>query len=242
MGTSMSPSRSTGVNGTWAWLKPPRRPSDEPPVSDGQVGARRRWRPGLVALGVAGAVACAGGVAWMVGSAGERKPVLSVARPVAAGEVIEARDVGVVRLGVDDATQVVPAGRHEAVVGRRAVVPLTGGQLLAPGQVGDSADFPPEGQALAVIGVEPGMLPAGLAAGQRVAVVPGIEPGGASAADEDAKLPDPVLGVVSAVGRPESASGKGAVTVLVEGAAVRRVAQMPEPRIAVLSESVKEVS
>ncbi|MFE6158810.1 SAF domain-containing protein [Streptomyces sp. NPDC056486] len=196
----------------------------------------------MIALGVAGAVACAGGAAWMVGNAGQRQPVLSVVRPVAAGEVIEGRDVGVVRLGVDDAKQVVAAGRREAVVGRRAVVPLTAGQLLAPGQVGDKADFPPEGMALAVVSVEAGMLPAGLAAGQRVAVVPGIEPGGRAVVGEDAKLPDPVLGVVSAVGRPESASGKGAVTVLVEGAAVRRVAQMPEPRIAVLSESVKEVS
>ncbi|MGW7074627.1 SAF domain-containing protein [Streptomyces sp. NPDC054866] len=168
--------------------------------------------------------------------------MLSVVGPVAAGEVIEERDVGVVRLGVDDAKQVVPAGRRAAVVGRRAVVPLTAGQLLAPGQVGDRAGFPPSGMALAVVGVEAGMLPAGLAAGQRVAVVPGIEPGGRAVAEEDAKLPDPVLGVVSAVGRPESASGKGAVTVLVEGAAVRRVAQMLEPRIAVLSESVKEVS
>ncbi|MEV8320450.1 SAF domain-containing protein [Streptomyces sp. NPDC059900] len=196
----------------------------------------------MVALGVAGAVACAGGAAWLVGNAGERQPVLSVVRPVAAGEVIEGRDVGVVRLGVDDANQVVAAERRGAIVGRRAVVPLTARQLLAPGQVGDRAGFPPQGLALAVVGVEAGMLPAGLAGGQRVAVVPGLEPGGRAAADEDAKLPDPVLGVVNAVGRPESASGKGAVTVLVEGAAVRRVAQMPEPRIAVLSESVKEVS
>ncbi|MEV0523992.1 SAF domain-containing protein [Streptomyces sp. NPDC050439] len=238
----MSSSRSADANGTWAWLKPSRQPVEEPPTVEGLVGARRRWRPGLIALGVAGAVACAGGAAWMVSNAGERQPVLSVVRPVAAGEVIEPTDVGVVRLGVDDAKQVVPVRRLETVVGRRAVVPLMAGQLLAPGLVGGRADFPPEGRALAVVGVEPGMLPAGLASGQRVAVVPGIEPGGRAVAGEDAKLPDPVLGVVSAVGRPESASGKGAVTVLVEGAAVRRVAQMPEPRIAVLSESVKEVS
>lgn len=206
------------------------------------MGERRRWRPGLIAIGVAGAVACAGGVAWTVGEAGERKPVLTVVRAVAAGEVIEARDVRVVRMGVDDATQVVPAGRRDAVVGRRAVVPLMGGQLLAPRQVGDTADFPPEGRALAVVGVESGMLPAGLAAGQRVAVVPGLGPGGRAPGEKEEQLPDPVLGVVSAVGRPESSSSKATVTVLVEGAAVRRVAQLPDPRIAVLSESVKEVS
>lgn len=208
------------------------------------MGASRRWRPGLVALGVAGAIACAGGVAWTVGNAGERQPVLSVVRPVAAGEVIEARDVGVVRLGVDDATQVVRAGQPDAVIGRRAVVPLVPGQLLAPGQLGDAAGFPPDGQALVVVGVEPGMLPAGLAQGQRIAVVPGAPPGGRETSDTgaDAKVPDPVLGVVNAVGRPESASGKGAVTVLVDAGAVRRVAQMSDPRVAVLSTSVKAVS
>lgn len=206
------------------------------------MGAPRRWRLGLVALGVAGAIACAGGVAWAVSSAGERQPVLSVVRPVAAGEVIEARDVGVVRLGVDDATQIVLAGQRDAVIGRRAVVPLVAGQLLAPGQLGDSAEFPPDGQALVVVAVEPGMLPAGLAPGQRVAVVPGIPASGRTAADVDAQAPDPVLGVVDAVGRPESASGKGAVTVLVDAGAVRRVAQMSDPRVAVLSASVKAVS
>ncbi|MFC4956828.1 SAF domain-containing protein [Streptomyces mauvecolor] len=175
-------------------------------------------------------------------SAGHRLPVLAVVRPVGAGEVIEAADLGVVRLGVDDATQVVAAGRRDGVVGRRAVVPLLAGQLLAPGQVGDAAAFPPSGRALIVVGVEPGMLPAGLAAGQRIAVVPGTAPGGHAGGDAEAKLPDPVLGVVSAVSTPQSASGKGAVTVLVDAAAVRRIAQMTEPRIAVLSESVKEVS
>ncbi|MFI5808582.1 SAF domain-containing protein [Streptomyces sp. NPDC051561] len=176
-------------------------------------------------------------------SAGERQPVLTVVRPVAAGAVIEATDVGVVRLGVDDATQVVRAGERGAVVGRRAVVPLVAGQLLASGQVGDAAEFPGAGQALVVIGAEPGMLPAGLAAGQRVAVVPGAAPGaGEATSEEAAKVPDPVLGVVHAVSRPETSSGKGAVTVLVDAGAVRRAAQMAEPRVAVLGGGVKEVS
>ncbi|MFD4644786.1 SAF domain-containing protein [Streptomyces sp. NPDC058441] len=168
--------------------------------------------------------------------------MLSVVRPVAAGEAIEARDVGVVRLGVDDATQVVPAGQRGAVIGRRAVVPLVSGQLLAPGQLGGAAGFPPDGQALVVVGVESGMLPAGLAQGQRIAVVPGAAPDGRGTADANAQEPDPVLGVVNAVGRAESASGKGAVTVLVDAGAVRRVAQMSDPRVAVLSSSVKAVS
>ncbi|MFE9555445.1 SAF domain-containing protein [Streptomyces sp. NPDC006703] len=238
----MSSSKTAGVNGGWGRLGPPRQLAEESPVGGGPVGARRRWRPGLVALGVAGAIACAGGVAWTVGSAGHRVPVLAVVRPVGAGEVIGAGDVGVVRLGVDDATQIVPARERAGVVGRRAVVPLLAGELLAPGQVGEVAEFPPQGRALVVVGVEAGMWPAGLAAGQRIAVVPGVPPGGRAATEADAKAPDPVLGVVSAVSRSDAASGKGAVTVLVDAAAVRRAAQMSDPRIAVLGESVKEVS
>jgi hypothetical protein len=114
--------------------------------------------------------------------------------------------------------------------------------LLASGQVGDAAEFPGVGQALVVIGAEPGMLPAGLAAGQRVAVVPGALPGAGASSEEAAKVPDPVLGVVHAVSRPETSSGKGAVTVLVDAGAVRRAALMAEPRVAVLGGGVKEVS
>lgn len=209
-------------------------------MGGGPVGARRRWRPGLIAVGAAGAIACAAGVAWMVSSAGGREPVLSVVRPVAAGEVIEARDLGVVRIGVGDAVQVLPAGQQEAVVGRRAVVPLVAGQLLAPAEVGEAAAFPPEGRALVVVGVEPGMLPAGLAAGQPVAMMPGTGPVGRAESGSDTDTPDPVLGVVDAVSQPESASGKGAVTVLVDAGAVRRVTQMPDPHIVVLSSSAKE--
>ncbi|WP_158574061.1 SAF domain-containing protein [Streptomyces triticagri] len=167
--------------------------------------------------------------------------MLTVVRPVAAGDVIEAKDVGVVQLGVDDATQVVPAGERSSVVGRRAVVPLVAGQMVARGHVGDTAQFPPEGRALVVVGVAAESMPAGLAAGQRVAVVPGAGPE-SRALQEGEKAPDPVLGVVNAVSRPESASGKGAVTVLTDAGAVLRTAQLSDPRIAVLSDSVQEVS
>ncbi|MBC9718010.1 flagellar biosynthesis protein FlgA [Streptomyces sp. TRM66268-LWL] len=194
-----------------------------------------------MALSLAGMLAIGALVAWLLGTAGERVPVLSVARPVAAGQVIEAADLRVVRLGIDDASQVVPAEKRGAVVGHRAVVPLAASTLLGPAQVGTAAAYPPAGKAQMVVAVEEEMLPAGITAGQRIALVPGAGPGGRVGADEKDKLPDPLVGVVSAVSRPPAASGKGAVTVLLDAAAVRSAAQLADPRIAVLGPQATEV-
>lgn len=155
-----------------------------------------------MAVAVAGMLACGAVFAWILSTSGERAAVLSVVRPVAAGEVIRADDLGAVRLGFDDASQVVPAGQRGAVVGRRAVLPLAAGTLLGPGQVGRAAAFPPSGKAQIVVAMEAEMLPDGLSAGQRVALVPGVPPGG-RVAEEEKKAADPLVGVVNAVSRPQ---------------------------------------
>ncbi|MFJ8955035.1 SAF domain-containing protein [Streptomyces sp. NPDC102381] len=194
-----------------------------------------------MAVAVAGMLACGAVFAWILSTSGERAAVLSVVRPVAAGEVIRADDLGAVRLGFDDASQVVPAGERGAVVGRRAVLPLAAGTLLGPGQVGRAAAFPPSGKAQIVVAVAAEMLPDGLSAGQRVALVPGVPPGGRVAEEEEKEAADPLVGVVNAVSRPQAASDKGAVTVLVDSAAVRDAARITDPRIAVLGPAVTEV-
>ncbi|MFE1411353.1 SAF domain-containing protein [Streptomyces sp. NPDC058746] len=239
MGTSLPSARTAGGPDGARGRARGEEPWHGPLAEGAPVGARRRWRPGLVALGAAGAITCAAGASWLLAEAGERAPVLTVARPVAAGQVIEAGDLGEVRLGFDDAKQVVPATDRNGVVGRRAVVPLVPGALLAPVHVGSEAVYPPSGKAQIVVAVDAVMLPPGLVAGQRVAVLQGA-PLGARTAGEVPET-NPLVGVVSAVREAESASGKGAVTLLVDIAAVRRAAQFEDPRLAVLGGSDKEV-
>ncbi len=80
-------------------------------------------------------------LAWTNGRGG-RQPVLAVARPVAAGEVLTAADVTQVRVALAPGLQAIAASRRGATVGRRVAVDLVQGTLLAPGQLGET---PPPG-------------------------------------------------------------------------------------------------
>ena len=108
--------------------------------------------------------------------AGGREPVLALARPVAAGQVITGSDLRVVGLSVAGPVSVVPAWRQAQVTGRTATVSLPAGSLLAAADVG--APFPGRGQAWLGVALKPGCYPPGLSPGQHVGVL--AAPGGAS--------------------------------------------------------------
>lgn len=137
----------------------------------------------LLGLGLVLVMALAGVV--VAARVDTRVPVLVVARPVAAGQALVPADVSTVRVAVDPGLATVPAGRRSAVVGRVAAVPLLAGTLLSPYQLG-AVVWPPAGQAVVAVAVQPGRVPAGLPAGARVMVlvVPGpntaggVEPAG----------------------------------------------------------------
>jgi hypothetical protein len=151
-------------------------------------------------------VVCAGGFALVFLGADARVPALAVARPVSAGQAIAAADLRVVRIVPDAGVELLPAGELATVVGRRAVVPLSVGTLLAGSQLGP-AGWPPEGLAVAAVPVQPGRLPAGVVPGSQVLVVP-------VAADAPA-TPGPPGGPVpaSVVGLAEAADGTGTTVV-----------------------------
>jgi hypothetical protein len=154
-------------------------------------------------------VVCAGGFALVFLGADARVPALAVARPVSAGQVIAAADLRVVRIVPDAGVELLPAGELATVVGRRAVVPLSVGTLLAGSQLGP-AGWPPEGLAVAAVPVQPGRLPAEVVPGSQVLVVP-------VAADAPA-TPGPPGGPggpvpASVVGLAEAADGTGTTVV-----------------------------
>lgn len=168
------------------------------------VPGRARRRPALLAAGVAlAAVGALAGVA-LVNSAGHREAVLVMARPVAVGSVVGDGDVAVAQVYVDPSVQRVPATDRASVAGRVATTDLTAGELLAPGQVADSAKVPRPGQVLTSVTVPASRVPAvGLQPGDVIRVV-------STPADQG----DPAAAAVSASGSP-SGSGAGSIAATV---------------------------
>ena len=101
--------------------------------------------------------------------AGNREPVLALARPVAAGQVITASDLRVVSVSAAGPVSVVPAWRQAQVAGRTATASLPAGSLLAAGDVG--AASPRRGRAWLGVALTPGRYPPGLSPGQHVGVL-----------------------------------------------------------------------
>ena len=145
-----------------------RRTAGPQPPGQGPRRARRRSVP-LAAGGVVLVVACALVFAegWL--QAGHRQPVLALARPVAAGQVITAADLETVRVSAAGPVSLVPASRQDEVVGSTAAVSLPAGSLLAGGDIGTPP--PVKGQVRLGIALKPGAYPPDLAAGEDVDVL-----------------------------------------------------------------------
>jgi hypothetical protein len=143
-------------------------------AADGQAGApapprpRRRNGP-LAIVGVLLVVVCAAVFAagWL--QAGNRQPVLALARPVTAGQMIAAADLQVVRVSASGPVSLLPASQEAAVVGRTAAAALPAGSLLTSGEVGAAPLG--KGQAFLGVAVKPGQYPPDLSAGQTVDVL-----------------------------------------------------------------------
>ena len=99
-----------------------------------------------------------------------RQAVLTVARPVAAGNVLTRDDVRTIKVSATTGAGLVAARDVNRIVGRTAAVPLVAGSLLAPGHLGSVSGLD-RGQAAVGLLLEPGRFPPGLRAGDRVAVV-----------------------------------------------------------------------
>ncbi len=148
---------------------------------------RRSWA--LAATGVLVVAVCAlmSAAGWQ--RAGNRQPVLAVARDVAAGQLLTTADLQVVRVSAGGPVSLVPAAQEASIVGRPAAGPLPAGALLTPGDAGLAG--PAAGQADLGVAVKAGQYPPDLSAGQTVDVLttPATSSDGASQAAPAPALP-----------------------------------------------------
>ena len=187
------------------------RPPDQRPRR-----LRRRSVP-LAAGGVVLVVACALVFAegWL--QAGNRQPVLALAQPVAAGQVITSADLEVVRVSAAGPVSLVPASRQSEVVGSMAAVSMPAGSLLAGSDIGTPP--PVKGQVRLGVALKPGQYPPDLAAGQDVDVLatPSSAASGSSSGSGSASAALPVgEAVVLSVSLASVSSSSGETVVEIQ--------------------------
>src|SRR6516225_10600038 len=176
---------------TMAALTRSRRTADPQPPGQGPRRGRRRSVP-LAAGGVVLVVACALVFAegWL--QAGNRQPVLALAQPVTAGQVITAADLETVRVSAAGPVSLVPASRQAEVAGSTAAVSMPAGSLLTGSDIGTPP--PVKGQVRLGVALKPGQYPPDLAAGQDVDVLatPAASASGSSSGSGSAPAALPV--------------------------------------------------
>jgi len=173
-----------------------------------------------VALVVTGSLAFTV-ASWQISG---RAPVLSLAQPIAAGQVITENDVQVVYVGATSGLGLVPSIDESKVVGHVAATPLAAGTLLTTRMVG-TANFPPAGEAVVGVALKSGSFPPRLGVGDHVSVWPGPELAAvspaSSAAPATALAADAVVTSVAA----SDSLGTTVTTLLVDAQAAPKIAQ-----------------
>jgi hypothetical protein len=192
-----------------------RRSAGAQPPGQGPRRGRRRSAP-LAAGGVVLVVVCALVFAegWL--AAGHRQPVLALAQPVAAGQVITAADLETVRVSAAGPVSLVPASRQAEVVGSTAAASLPAGTLLAGSDIGTPP--PLKGQVRLGLALKPGAYPPDLAAGQDVDVLatPAAAASGSSSSGAASAALPVGEAVVLSVSPAAASSGSGDTVVEIQ--------------------------
>ena len=129
----------------------------------------RQRRPGLAAVGLIVVLGMGAVFGWLYTTAGEKTPVVVMAREVPVGQVIERADLSTV--DVAGSVTAIAGTNLSSAVGQRAAVGLIPGTLLQRGML-TRADPIPAGRVQVGVALKAGQLPAdGVNAGDKVAAV-----------------------------------------------------------------------
>lgn len=206
-----------------------RRPQIPVPGGPEEVAAPRRW--GLVAVGVIVALTCGLAFLSMWRSAGDREPLVVVARDVERYETIKRSDLRTALVAAEPGISSVPEQDLDDLVGRVAVTELVAGALLSPAQVAEEDQrIVDDDEALVGARLGPGAVPLGdLPVGAEILVV--IRPGPASLGTDVRAVP----GWLAELGERNPTNGaREASLVVPQGEAAVVAAAAAEERIAVV--------
>ena len=152
------------------------RRNGKPPARMLSVPRLRRL-PYLL-VGVLLVLGCTAGGVVVATRAGHQEPVLVLARAVSVGQVLSDRDLREVSLPADSGLAFIPVSSRAKAEGRPVAYTLPAGTPLTKDLLGESR-IPPNGQAVAAVGVKAGQFPPGVQPGNRVTVV--VAPASATA-------------------------------------------------------------
>ncbi|MFE0099853.1 SAF domain-containing protein [Streptomyces sp. NPDC059009] len=178
---------------------------------------------------------CVTGGVLVAARLGDRESVLELARPVSAGQRLEARDLREVSLSTDSGLEAVSARSLDAVRGRVMAYSLPAGALLTERVLG-SPKTPPRGQANAAVGLRAGQFPTGLQPGLRVNVVEVPDPdaaGGRSAGEDTGERASWSATVVDV--RPAQEDQLTVLTLLLGERDARQLAAVPDGAVRILA-------
>jgi Flp pilus assembly protein CpaB len=166
-----------------------------------------------VVIGLALLLAGVLGTVAVVQRAGQRVPVLVMAREVQAGQVVGDQDIRVAELGLAPGVASLGVSDRGRVVGRVASVPLAAGQVLPPAAMVDGGPSLGLGRVAMSVAVAPEHAAAGLLrAGDRVAVVASGTP---DQPDVRAGVVLSSVPVLSVLAPPTDGGGEGRLLVSV---------------------------
>ena len=147
---------------------------------------------------------------WLWQQRSDRVEVLSIVKPVPAGEVITDRDLAIVELaGLKDG---IPASDANRIVGRSALVGLVEGQILTPGML-TTTPVPAAGERVIGVQLDATRAPGGLMPGDKVVVV-AVPPSGDPSTPDELDEPE-VLAAEAAVASAVPVEGAGTRLTLV---------------------------
>jgi hypothetical protein len=127
---------------------------------------------------------------------GNRRPLVAIARPVAAGQVIQRGDLTQVLVGSVGGVRTMQWSGRASVIGRTAAVSLVPGSLLNPSQLATGAAIDPNSAVVGAV-LKPGQFPAGLRSGDKVLAI--VLPLDAATATGQGRVDPPIAVTVAAI-------------------------------------------
>ncbi|HEY8986483.1 MAG TPA: SAF domain-containing protein [Streptomyces sp.] len=191
------------------------------------VGATKGRRLPYLLAGVLLVLGCAAGGVVVATSIGDSAPVLVLARPVAVGQVLSARDLREESLPSGSGLGFIPARFRSRAEGRPVAYSLPAGTPLTKNLLG-AARVPAAGEAEAAVGLKAGQFPPGVRAGSRVSVV--TVPGDASGSGDSVVWDATVTDV-----RDDNSGQTTVISLLMAESDARRLAAEPVGQISVVT-------